>query len=188
MFKDYSQRGATMLEVMAVMMVITMLGIASIKLIGNLFDMFRLQMVGTEIQEIQKAVSARFSVEGEYSALVSMSPQQMVDEKLVPNQMFVNNNFYHRLGGLVEVKPSALGDEYYSVSFADLSKKACLNVTQINWITNETSNLVEVSINEGVFVLPIGSVRPTDDDALPLTVAKAAKFCKDGSTVVWHFQ
>ena len=56
-----NQKGGTMVEAIAVISIMTVLGISAIKLIGGLFDGFKQNIVTSEIRELQKNVSARYS-------------------------------------------------------------------------------------------------------------------------------
>lgn len=102
-----NQKGGTMVEAIAVISIMTVLGISAIKLIGGLFDGFKQNIVTSEIRELQKNVSARYSVDGHYGNLGTVAT--LVKEKVVPNQMLANGKIYHRLGGevLIENQRSA---------------------------------------------------------------------------------
>lgn len=147
-----NQKGGTMVEAIAVISIMTVLGISAIKLIGGLFDGFKQNIVTSEIRELQKNVSARYSVDGHYGNLGTVAT--LVKEKVVPNQMLANGKIYHRLGGEVLIEKSALSTLYYQITFKDLSPKACMNLSQINWMTHQGSDLIQLQINSTVFVLP----------------------------------
>lgn len=49
-----NQKGGTMVEAIAVISIMTVLGISAIKLIGGLFDGFKQNIVTSEIRELQK--------------------------------------------------------------------------------------------------------------------------------------
>jgi len=183
-----NQKGGTMVEAIAVISIMTVLGISAIKLIGGLFDGFKQNIVTSEIGELQKNVSARYSVDGHYGNLGTVAT--LVKEKVVPNQMLANGKIYHRLGGEVLIEKSALSTLYYQITFKDLSPKACMNLSQINWMTHQGSDLIQLQINSTIFVLPIDGVKRGDSKALPLDVARAAQSCKvkGSNTIIWTFQ
>lgn len=185
-----NQKGSTMIEALSALMIITVLGIAGIKLVGSIFDMFRQNIVSNEIKDIQKNVAARYSADGDYLGLKDMTTANLLAEKMVPNQMVANGKIYHRLGGEVLINQSTLGELYFDVTFKDLSSRSCMNLSQINWVTNQNSDLVELVINDKTFKLPFGEVSPGDGDALPMTVAKATTACKSGAdnNITWTFQ
>ncbi len=184
------QKGTTMMEALAAISVVTVLTVGVIKLIGNMFDMFKQNMITTEIQEVQKKIAERYRLEGVYTELSSLTPQQMKDEQLVPSQMLVNDKLVHRQNGEVEIKTSTLGDEYYDVTFKSLSNRSCVNLSQINWDAGQTSDLFRIQINDKVFKSPVDGVNFGDDNALPITVKKAADSCESGSDnqITWTFQ
>ncbi|MFR8204947.1 MAG: hypothetical protein ACLU99_00355 [Alphaproteobacteria bacterium] len=74
-----NQKGGTMVEAIAVISIMTVLGISAIKLIGGLFDGFKQNIVTSEIRELQKNVSARYSVDGHYGNLGTVAT--LVKEK-----------------------------------------------------------------------------------------------------------
>ena len=186
-----NQKGSTMLEAMGALSVVTVFTIAAISLVSSMFDMFKQNMVVNEIKEIQKLITSRFQLEGSYENLFKMDIDDLREEKLLPSQMFINDKIYHRLGGEVEISESDMGKNYYSVTFNDLNNRACLNLSQIEWIVNQGSDLVELKINKNVFKMPISKnkVEPGSDNALPMNLTKASKSCDDeDNTITWTFQ
>lgn len=187
---DTNQKGNTMMEALAAISVVTVLAVAAVKLMGGLFDMFKQNMIVNEVQEVQKNISARYRLEGNYSELAGMDAQKLKEELLVPSQMVVNGTLVHRLNGAVEIAPSALGDEYFDITFKDLTTRSCMNMSQINWTGNQATDLFQIKINDNTFKLPINGVKFGDENALPVTVKKAADSCKDGlvNDITWTFQ
>lgn len=184
------QKGTTMMEAIAAISVVTVLTVGVIKLVGNMFDMFKQNMISNEIQEIQKKISDRYRLEGEYSELSSLSAEQMRQEQLIPSQMEVNGKIVHRLNGEVVIAAAGDEDEYFSVTFKGLTTRSCVNLSQINWNASQTSDLYQLQVNDKVYVLPINGVNFGDENALPITVKKAADSCKPGSKneITWTFQ
>lgn len=191
MFRS-DQKGATMLEAISVITIVSVVTIGGIKLIGSMFEMFKQNMVANEVQEIQKNVSARYRLEGNYAELSSeeMTPQKLKEELLVPSQMLVRGKLMHRLNGEVEIKASELGDEYFDIIFKELTVRSCMNLSQINWSSTQGTDLFQIKINENTFKLPINGVNFGDADALPITVKKAADSCTndDENIITWTFQ
>ena len=191
MFKS-DQKGATMLEAISVIAIVGVVTVAGIRLIGSMFEMFKQNMVSNEVQEIQKNISARYRLEGNYAELSSeeMTPQKMKEELLVPSQMLVKGKLVHRLNGDVEIKASELGDEYFDITFKELSSRTCLNLSQISWNSTQGTDLFQIKINEKTFKLPVNGVNFGDADALPITVKKATESCKtdEDNTITWTFQ
>ena len=181
------QKGVTMVEAIAAISVVTVLTVSVIGLIGSMFEMFRLNMIAEEVQEIQKNVVTRYRLEGNFAELSSskMTPAKLKEEQLIPSQMLVNGKIVHRLNGEVEIKASSLGDEYFDVTFKQLSLRACMDLSQLTWSNTQGTDLFQIKINNKTFKLPINGVKFGDDNALPITPEKAAKSCKDdGDNVI----
>ena len=188
---EQNQKGATMLEAIAVLSVVTVFSIAAISVVGSMFDMFKQNMLANEIKEVQKSITSRFQLEGSYENLFDMDIDEIKKEKLFPNEMIVGDKIYHCLGGEVEISKPDMGDSYYNITFNDLNNRACLNLAQIEWIVNQGSDLVELKINQNVFKMPISesNIEAGSDKALPMNLAKATKSCKDeNNTITWTFQ
>ena len=187
-----SQKGNTMLETLAALSVVTVLGIGVIKLIGGMFGAFKLNMVVNEIQEIQKNISARYRLEGNYTGLNGKTAAQFASEQLIPSQMKIGNEIRHRQGGIVTISVSDYGgdDEYYDVTFNSLTKRTCTNLAQINWESKETTDLFRIKVNNSTFVLPVRGVAVGAANALPMTVAKAFSSCNksDDNVITWTFK
>ncbi len=184
------QKGTTMMEAIAAISVVTVLTVAAVKLIGNMYEMFRQNMVANEIREVQKNIATRYRLEGNYAGLSDMTPQKMKDEQLIPSQMLVNDEIVHRLNGEVTIKPSSLGDDYFDVTFNKLSLRTCLNLSQINWSGTDGADIFQIKINNKIFKLPINGVQFGDDNALPISPVKASESCTDDekNVITWTFQ
>ena len=156
-----NQFGTTMMEAIAAISVVTVLTVAAVKLIGNMFEMFRQNMVANEVQEIQKNIATRYRLEGNYAELSSekMTPQKMREEQLIPSQMLIGGKIVHRLNGEVEIKTSSLGSEYFDITFKDLSLRTCMNLSQLSWNNIQGTDLFQIKINNKVFKLPINGVK-----------------------------
>lgn len=164
MLNKNNQKGATMIETLGVLTIIIMLGISVIKLIGNIFDMFKQNLVVNEVKDLQKVISERYKFEGNYKGLLeNKTPEQVAaflcTSKMAPYQMCVNNRLYHRMGGEVWVMPIANYDgdgnetiDYskYALVFWGLSDRACTNAAQINWYMQQKSDIFKMLINQGV--------------------------------------
>jgi len=190
------QKGGTMLEALMVLSIITVLSISGIKLINGLFTMFKQNMVSNELIEIQKNISARYRVFGFYDDI----PDNIEDwkkEKLLPSQMIANDKIHHRLGGDVIISPKKKNDDdevsvYYTVTFEDIPQKTCLVIGQINWTMSQSSDLIELMINDdsGKFVLPTrnSGIEKGADNALPVKVNVLMNACKSENTMTWTFR
>ncbi len=190
MFKT-EQKGSTMLEALAAISVVTVLGLSVVSLIGKMFDMFKQNVIEDEIKEIHKLITQRYRLEAVYSELDELTVEDFDKEKLVPSQMISGNKLLHKLNDEVTIKTSALGDDFFDVKFEGLPNRTCINLALINWNANQTSDLYQIKIGEKVFKLPIPSnnVSFGDDNALPMNVVKANGACSgNDNTIIWTFQ
>lgn len=186
------QKGNTMLEALAAIAVISVLSISVIKLVGNMFSAFKQNMIENEIREVQKNVVDRYRIDGNYSALENITAEKIIEERLVPSQMAVGSKIVHRLNGNVEINVSDLGENYFDIKFEELSTRACVGLSQINWNNNGVTDLFQIKINNKEFKLPIpmNGLNFEDEGALPITVKKAVDSCNNGSdnVITWTFQ
>ncbi len=188
-----NQSGATMVEMLGVLCVITALGISTFKLAGNLFTSFRVYAVESEVRDIQKSIKDRYSFDGDYSELCDITADKLNQNKLVPSQMYTNGGIYNRLGGNVKVG-CVDGGDYYTIEFDSLSNRACLNLAQINWFNRGTTDLVSMTINS----TPYGIKSTNTQNKLPVTASMAAAVCVSENvkssdnvkfnTIIWVFQ
>ena len=161
MLDKNNQKGATMMEMLGVLTLIIMLGNSAIKLIGNIFDMFKQKLVVNEVRDLQKIISERYKFEGNYKGLLeNRTPEQVAEflctSKMAPYQMCVNGRMYHRMGGEVWVMPVVNYDgdgneltDYgkYALVFWGLSDRTCVNAAQINWYMQQKSDIFKMVIN-----------------------------------------
>ena len=184
-----------------------MLGIGTIRLVGNIMSMFKQSLVVNEVRDIQQAISGRYSFEGDYNELFkvietsdgSIEEDQikianfLCSEKMIPNQLCSGGMLRHRLGGDIWIL-RADDDKRYAVEFGGLTNKACLNVAQINWHNNKKSSIYSISINdyEGSenrlkVVLPIN--KTDDTKVFPILLSDIMSACRnsEGNAIRWEF-
>ncbi len=151
MLNKTNNKGSTMMEALAVLCIVGVLGISGMKLIGNLFTMFKQYSVANEIKDIYNGVKNRFSADGNYAKLADMTVQNMAEEKIVPSQMYVSNmtggkSLFHRLGGEVLISAVGADGDFFQVEFKGLTFRACLELAQLTWSNGGTSDLLSLSI------------------------------------------
>lgn len=161
MLDKNNQKGATMMEMLGVLTIIIMLGVSAIKLIGNIFDMFKQNLVVNEVRDLQKVISERYKFEGNYKGLLeNRTPEQvsafLCTSKMAPYQMCSNGLLHHRMGGEVWVMPIVNYDgdgneltDYskYALVFWGLTDRTCVNAAQINWYMQQKSDIFKMVIN-----------------------------------------
>lgn len=210
MLNKNNQKGATMMEMLGVLTIIVMLGISAIKLIGNIFDMFKQNLVVNEVKDLQKVISERYKFEGNYKELLeNKTPEQVTAflcaEKMAPYQMCSNGLLHHRMGGAVWVMPivnydadgNAVTDySKYALVFWGLSDKTCINAAQINWYTQQKSDIFKMLINSGVEDKELSVDMPYNmaegSRIFPVNPADVMRACSNGddddkNTIEWVF-
>ena len=204
-FKN-NQNGATMMEALGVLTIIVMLGVSSIKLIGNIYGLFTQSLVINEIKDLQKVISDRYRFEGNYRELFDgKTPEQtsafLCSEKMAPFQMCVGNLMYNKMGGRIWVLPveylDGEGSSYedytkYAMIFEGLSDRACVSAAQINWITKQKTDVFSMIINGGtekelIVDLPYNQQEGTVSfPVLPTDVLEACNY-NDNNQIEWIF-
>ncbi len=196
MRKSSDQNGATMMETLAVLSVITILGIGILGIISNVMSKFKQSMTVGQIQELQKNITERYAVEGKYDQLGTNAT--LIAEKVIPASMISGDQLYHRLGGKVIISKDEVfnSDDYYNVTFFGLNKMACIDILQVNWVKRQNSDMVAISVNaETLFLLPYGNYEAMTSAEgtvvkLPVTFDKASAACTSDTAndITWVFQ
>lgn len=198
--RKFNQKGTTMIEMLGVLTIIIILGISSIKLIGNVYSLFKQGRVASEIRDLQKNISERYRFEGHYEDMLkNKTPEQtaafLCDNKLAPIHMCYKGKIYNEMSGEVWILPVSDGSnvvyDKYAVSFANLSKKACLNAAQINWNTQNKVAVYKMIINSGTakqVVVDVAHNVQSGSSAFPIKIEDAMKGCSNEyNTIQWVF-
>lgn len=176
------QSGYTMIESIAFLGIVIMLGVAVLTLISRMQDKFKISRIGQQVIELQKAIDYRYSSAANYQDL---DVHDLIDEKLPPNDMVVDNNLYHSFGGPVVVRPN--GDNYsYRIEFHNLPKDPCVELAVQEWSDKHTAHLLTIKVNSAKF-----SWNGTPSRMLPVNITQAELLCTSGgrnNTIVWQFQ
>ena len=204
MYKS-NQTGATMLETLGVLTIVIMLGVSSIKLIGNIMAMFKQGMVVSEIQDLQKAITDRYKFEGSYKSLFEGKNdegvvQYLCNNKIAPFQMCSGNRMYHRMGGSVWVIPSGYyeGENFiadynkYAMTFWGLTDKTCLLAAQIDWNKQKKSSVFRMLINSDKvnnLIVDVPYNKQVGSKTFPASVSDITKACSNDNdnTIEWVF-
>lgn len=201
-----------MLETLGVLTIVMMLGISTFKLINSIMDMFKQNMVVSEVKDMQKVISDRYKFEGNYKGLFEdggtrRTPEQvsafLCESKMAPNQMCVKGRLHHRMSGDVWVMPIENYDEdgnpiedysKYALVFWGLTDKTCVNAAQINWYSKQKSDIYKMVINGGVAGKEMVVDLPyNDEDGLsgrfPVSGIDAMRACSadNDNTIEWVF-
>ena len=199
-----NQTGATMVEALGVLTIVSMLGVSVISLIGNIFDMFNQAVIVNQVRELQKSISDRYKFEGNYSMLFEGRDTEAVasflcEEKMAPFQMCQNGRLRHKGGGDVWIMPVIVDEEgtpdygKYSMEFWGLSNKICVSIAQINWWTQKKSDIYKMVINYGQgnrqLVVNMPSVVEEGAENFPVSANSVIKACSndDNNDIMWIF-
>lgn len=191
------QKGSSMIEILSVIAIIGILGISGLKLIAGLYERYKVSVVVDEIKSLQKNITSRYGVVGHYADLTEA---KLISEKVVPAVMVSGGKLIHNTGGVVKIEVNENDDLFYDVTFDSLSRNACLEMGNINWMINQSSNLDVLNINGYEFFwpcskpdqtkCPASSVKKADNNALPAKPVVVSQNCMAGSNNVirWTFQ
>ncbi len=200
-----NQIGATMVEMLGVLTIVTMLGVSAIKLVGNLMGMFKQNLVVNQIRDLQKSISGRYRFEGNYETLLKNKTAEEVEQylcssKLAAYDVCLDGKLIHRMGGKMWVTPAkeydAAGNvvEDYSKYVLDvwgLTDRACISAAQINWYQQNKSDVYRMVINAGkgnslVVNMPYNAEEGSS--TFPVSANQAMKACKgDDNDIQWVF-
>jgi len=174
--------GYTMIESIAFLGIVIMLGVSVMTLISRMHDKFKLSRVGQQVVELQKAIDYRYVSAPNYKDL---SVENLINEKLAPNDMVSDGNLYHAYAGAVSVNHSV---DYYSyrITFSQLPAAACVELAMQEWNTKHTAHLLTLKINDTKFAW-----NGTANRQLPISLDQAENLCtraNDSNTIVWQFQ
>ncbi len=207
-----SQKGATMMEALATLTVISMLGISIIKMIGAVFDMFNQSMISSEIRDLQKAITSKYQFDGTYKALFTGNADENIcKDKLAPFKMCNNNKLIHSGKGSVVVEQAKVLDMNgnvvdangrYSITFDGLKNKTCRTLASMNWSTKGSLILYKLELNKNkdfqgdatkealykkTFDLP--NNKKEDSFVLPVNPSDISGACSNGdnNSIKWTF-
>lgn len=179
------QKGATMLEVIAVLGIVAMVAAGFYGTVSRVFDKFLQSKATSQLRDLQKNLKNRFAVAAKYNELSSSGiMQKLIDDRVIPYNMVRNNTVSHAYGGPVEISG---GDSTYKIKLSDIKKTGCIELLMIDWTIDNTTDLVEISVGGKTFDwrgLNANSV-------LPIKIMDANTLCKnkpEENVIEWTFQ
>lgn len=165
-----NQKGATMTEMLGVLTIIILMSASALSLIGNIWGMFKQNMVVNEIRDLQQSLSKAYRAEGNYNKLFEgwsasndkVAEGRVCNEKIAPFQMCANGELHHRQGGRVWLYPilrviGADGNvtyesridgtvDRYKLTVKQLPKKTCAAIATVNWFLNKKPDIFQMTI------------------------------------------
>lgn len=175
------ERGYTMIEVISVLAIIGVLAASAARLVANMFDRYKSSRVADQIVDMQKIINRRYVADGNYS---NLSAETLINEKLVGGDMRSGDNLVHAFGD-VSVNGKA---NTFDVTFSDLPYNVCVTLANLNWIIQDSSDLVSLDINGTKYNWPEAAKDAAHQ--LPMDINRAMTSCTRDkeSTITWEFQ
>lgn len=176
-----NENGYTMMEVISVLAIIGVLAAGSARLVSSMFDRYKSNRVADQIIDIQKAINRRYVADGNYKSLTAAT---LISEKVLGGDMLAANKLVHAYGD-IEVSG---GDTTFKVSFKDLPYNICTMLANLNWIIQDSSDLVSLDVNGSVYKWPEAAADVAH--RLPMDIGRAMTDCTrdEDSTITWEFQ
>jgi type II secretory pathway pseudopilin PulG len=210
--KSY-QKGSSMIEMLGVLGIIAVLSISAIKVVSNGLDVLKQNLVVTQLRNLQKNISERYNLEGNYQTLLESKNSAQVAEalctqKLAPYDMCFSDSdgsysLVHRLGGdvIVEAESAAFTDseiaesenyERYALVANGLSDRTCINAAQVTWSSKQKDVLYRMAIKGGTENQKIYEqiYNQTDDTStFPVKINDIMAACSKGrdNSIIWVF-
>lgn len=181
MRRDGDERGATLIEILMVLGIVGAFSVSIATLINSMYDRYRVSRVGGQIAELKKVINNRYIADGRYN---NVSVSTLINEGIAPKDMVSNNKLFHAYSGEVRVVGNT---DNFEIAFTNLPHKICVELGIIDWVVDNSSDLVSMSINGNGFNWPWVAVA---NKTLPAQMADVAAACKegDGNTIKWNFQ
>lgn len=191
------QFGRTMIEVIGVLAIIGAVTSGIAHLVSSMHDRFLVSRIVQQVRDLQKVVSNRFVVDGDYSKAKN---QTLVDEKIAPQDLITDDGkLRHAYRG--EVTVSGTKDSF-SITFADLPGTVCMELATLDWQIGNDSDLLSCQVNEDVYRWPLSA--GSGERNLPVSLQDATDSCLDrtetddegneitrperDNTVTWEFK
>ncbi len=212
--KTSHQQGRTMLETLLYLGVIGVLAMATFVLVNNVYDKFKLEKLLEQVKSLRQLINTKFLVDGNYEKLsCSKMPLEEGRSPIVPKDMKVANPdcassdeffaLYHAYSGLVRIWPDnypfegagavANSDKknVYKIQFEGLSAKECVELGMLNWVSQDSSDLVRMSIvnADAQNVEFVWVPKTAEEKNLPATLPNIYAGCssKEGNSITWTF-
>ena len=186
-----NQKGSSLVEALGLISVIGILAISTLKIIATAYGVLKISMATSEIRELQKTWSGVYDYSGNYNQLFQDNVYKTLCEKdkVAPSQMCMKTSdgyfLIHRLSGGVTIAKS--GDSVgYSITFGDLSKKGCVDLSQIDWLDRKKISIYQLNIND----TPIAYYPKKGNKGFPLKIKDIFDNCSknDGeNSITWFF-
>lgn len=176
-----NEKGYTLIEVIGVLGIIGVLAASMGMLASSMFGKYRMNRVSDQIIDLQKNINRRFVADGSYA---QVSEAKLISENVVGKDMIRGNTIVHAFGD-VNIIPGALS---FKIRFKTLPYNVCVQLSTLNWIIQDSSDLVSLRVNATTYFWP--EAAPNAATQLPLDIVRAATSCVRGdiNEIIWEFQ
>jgi len=188
-----SQIGRTIVEMIMVLFVLGSFTASTMALVSKGMDKYKASVILSQVREVRKAVSSRYSALGVYTGLTA---SVMIKERLLSANMVTENKLYHIFKGEIGLSVANSGGtgRSFKITFPGIPLTSCLDLALIDWATDSNAALVSIKINSKEYKWEVnkigadGNFVAPSDTALPVTLSKAASACQEGSnSLTWEF-
>lgn len=200
-----NQYGRTMLETLAVMAVIGMLGKGILSLVSSLYDKYKVSVITTQIKDLQDKIRLRYSAVGDYADLGDATKLSVLfKDNVIPVNMRSGDKVIHAFNGAVvfnedvnKLKDDITGGiTKYSITFKDIEAKACFELLSMSWTVNETSDLYSIFVEKEAdeeteteaFAQTYTWGASNSTERLPLSIETVGNICSSQTNITWVFQ
>ncbi len=176
-----NERGYTMTEVISVLAIIGVLAASAARLVSNMFGRYKASRVADQIVDMQKSINRRYVADGTYTKLTE---ETIAEEKIVGGDMLSDGKLVHAYGD-VDVTGGATT---FKIKFSNLPYDVCVTLANLNWIIQDSSDLVSLDINGKIFNWPEAAANAQSQ--LPMDIGRAMETCTRDkeSAITWEFQ
>lgn len=180
-----NQSGRSMIEMLAVLGIISVIGTTIIEVVSKVFDKYKQSIITTQVRDLQKNIRTMYSATANYSGLNKANiVEELSKARVIPANMIMDGKLYHAYGGPVELE----GSQYsYKITFKAVKREGCIDLLGLSWTVNDTSDLIEL-------ITPNGKYNWTGlsgHKKLPITGTQPFELCEEDRTkndITWVFQ
>ncbi|MBR1649444.1 MAG: hypothetical protein IJ689_07615 [Alphaproteobacteria bacterium] len=190
-----SQKGYTLIESIAFIAIISMVAISIIKVINSMMDRYKVSRVNSQVVELQRAISNRFSASANYSTLNNALLKR---ENLAPGDVhWVDDTMYNKFDGQITVNGTysstvqmIKSGEAFEIQFQNLPKNACVELVTQDWQNNQYAHLATMIVNGKWCYWRTYPNAAYKDCMMPLSYTLANSRCSStqSNTIRWIFQ
>lgn len=189
-----NQAGRSMIEMLGVLAIIGVLSVGGIAGYSKAMMKFKINKTVDEIMQLTTNIRTLYGGQRDYSSLTN---DVITGAKLIPDEMLSGaNTFSSTWDGEVTIVPSdkvaASDNKAFLITFNDVPKEACIELSVIDWGSSAGSGLVAMGTTDpsGTYTAE-GSCATGDGIACPerpMDPGEAINGCADDTnTMYWKF-